>query len=142
MRFLFIILMAALFGFTNTTHAGNANNSGESGNVTATLICEGDESDGEPVPIQVETASVSISADECSCETVDPTYGYLQCDEESPCTLCLATLQQAGLNLQHSNSYLDTVTDENEIVTIFHHNLTGNAGPFIKRSGGCPCVPD
>jgi hypothetical protein len=139
MRSLIIIFLAVLLGFSVTTYAGNSNNSGESGNVTAIVVCEGDETDGEPVPIQVETSSVAISADGCSCEIVDATHGYLDCNGEAPCTLCLATLQQAGLNLHQNNSYLDVDTDENEVVTIFHHHLTGNAGPFLVRLGGCPC---
>ena len=134
-------MLAVLLGFSVTTYAGNENNSGESGNVTAIVVCEADEDDGEPPPIQVETSSVAISAEGCNCEIVDSTDGNLACAGEGPCTLCLATLQQAGLNLHQNNSYIDAVSDENELVTIFHHHLNGNAGPFIDRLGGCPCDP-
>ncbi len=143
MRPLFILVLAILLGYSVTSFAGNQGNSSDGGNVTAIVVCEADDSEGEPIPISVEEAYVAISADGCNCEVLLSESDPLGCvntgEEESPCTLCLATLQRAGLNIISVNSYQEFNDEEAENITIHHYNLTGNAGPFLDRIGGCPC---
>jgi hypothetical protein len=133
-----VLFLLILFSFSVSTYAGNPGNSSEAGNVTAIVVCEADETESEPIPISVETSKVAINADGCECEIVDPE--ELACDNEESCAFCLATLQRTGLNIYHANTYVEpTEVAEDNLVTIHHYNLTGNAGPFIERWGGCPC---
>ena len=142
---LLVLAVILLVGFPVSSFAGNPGNSSEGGNVTSIVVCEADEDDSEPIPITVEGASVAISADGCSCEIMNPG-DPLDCEntgeDESPCAVCLATLQRAGLSIISVNSYEELNGDEDEQITIHHYNLTGNAGPFLDRTGGCPCIPD
>ena len=141
LRVLTIALFVTLAAISMSTYAGNPGNSSAVDNVTAYVWCEADETEAEDPPeVTVEVSRVAISADACECEVQDPE--GLNCQDDDPCTLCLATLQRSGLNIFHSNEYVEPVNlVEDQLVTIYHHYLTGNAGPFLDRLGGCPC-PD
>jgi hypothetical protein len=146
MKFIKLLLTAVLLSlfslvYSVSSFAGNQGNSSEGGSVTALVVCEADEGEDEPLPISIEETKVGISSDECSCEVTDPSNDLLACENEDSCAVCLATLLRSGLSIYHANSYGQEEVDEPP-VTIFHYNLSGNAGPFIERMGGCPCVPD
>jgi len=138
LRGVFVILLLAPCALSTSTYAGNPGNSSEAGNVTAIVVCEADESEGDAPPISVESSKIAINADGCECEIEDPE--ELACDNEDSCAFCLATLQRTGLNVFHANTYVEpTEVAEDNLVTIHHYSLTGNAGPFLERLGSCPC---
>jgi hypothetical protein len=51
------------------------------------------------------------------------------------CTACLAQAQMAGMTINATTSFLDGDGDSEKMQFL----LTGNAGPFLIRNGGCPC---
>ena len=96
----FVLVFVMFYVFSVYTHAGNTTNSSATGNVTAVVLCEADES--SPT---VGEAQVAINSDGCVCVENEPDLkgadSAIECDAEDEdddfCTECLVSLQRAGL---------------------------------------------
>lgn len=114
--------------------------------IPAVVTCDNDVfgfgGDTDPT---VEQAQISIRSEGCVCELNEPDWPNvpaLDCDnsgtnnnEDDRCAECLASLVRAGMSIVSSSAIFDTELGEQNPL----HFLTGPAGPFINRIGGCPC---
>jgi hypothetical protein len=128
-----VLVFGMFYVFSAHSLAGNQNNAASTGNVTGIVICEANDD-----PIHVDRARIAINSDECMCDLEDPSEAPLACDDDESCPVCLASLQRAGMTITQANGY--TSNDTEEIDNLYHYLLTGNAGPFLTRLGGCPCA--
>lgn len=129
-----VLVFAMFYVFSARSLAGNPTNAASTGNVTGIVICEDDEDDD----LHLGPTRIAIDSDGCTCELPDPTEGPLECDEDESCPACLVSLQRAGMTVTQANGFAPG-NPEDEDQSVFHYLLTGNAGPFITRLGGCPC---
>ncbi len=129
-----VLVFGIFYVFSARSIAGNQNNAASTGTVTGIVICENNDID-----LKRDHATIAIDSDECTCEFEDPDEGPLNCsggeDDEGGCAACLASLQRAGMTITQANGFPAGDDPEN----VFHYLLTGNAGPFLTRLGGCPC---
>ena len=137
------VLMFGVAVFISTI---NPVNSFAAGSVAAVVTCDNDVFGfGGNTDPTVEQSQVSINAPGCKCTQNEPDWPVttaIDCDNEGTdenhddrCTECLASLVRAGMSIISTSSIYDTEFGEQNT----QHFLTGPAGPFLSRVGGCFC---
>ena len=117
----------------NTSHAAG-------GAVAAVVTCDYDTGSftGVDTP-RIENSQITIDAPGCRCDLNDSDLNIIDCDDASStddeCAKCLGSLVRAGMSIVTSAAIWDPELLEQNAL----HMLTGPAGPFITRIGGCPC---
>ena len=126
-----IMVLSIVYFFSVYSYAGNQNNASNSGNVTAVILCENE--DGGTEELEVDHSQLTIVSSGCSCTLQDFDISAADCSGND-CTGCLAESQMAGMTINATTSFLDGDSEKMQFL------LTGNAGPFLIRNGGCPCL--